>query len=175
MKKLFLAGLICFGLAASASSAGLGIGGYGGVAIPILQDDQGNGTVFGLKAKMNLIPGFAFEPNINFMSYGEADFAFGNLEGSKVTYFGADILFGGAGFPVGPKFYLIGGAGLYSTSRDVDEDTSDFGLNGGLGIEIGFGSGLALDIRGKAHVVLFEGASKKFATVTGGLNYYLGM
>jgi len=158
----------------SASAAGIGLGAYGGPAIPIVQDDQGNGLVFGAKAKLNLIPGFAFEPNINFLSYGDAEFDFGTREGSKVTYFGADILFGGAGLPIGPKVYLLGGAGLYSTSRDNDEDASDFGFNFGLGMEIGIGSGIALDIRGKGHVIMFEGASKKFVTVTGGLNYYLG-
>jgi hypothetical protein len=174
MKKLFWGAMICVILVSSASAAGIGIGAYGGPAIPIFQDDQGNGIVFGGKAKLDLIPGFAFEPNINFLTYGDATFDFGSREGSKVTYFGADILFGGAGLPVGPKVYLIGGAGLYSVSRDNDEDYSDFGFNAGLGIELGFGGGIALDVRGKAHFIMFEGASKKFVTVTGGLNYYLG-
>ncbi len=174
MKKLLMVVVFSAVLAASASAAGIGLGAYGGPAFPILQDDQGNGVVFGAKAKLNLIPGFAFEPNINFLTYGDADLGYATREGSKVTYFGADILFGGAGLPIGPKVYLLGGAGLYSISRDNDNDYSDFGFNVGLGIEFGIGSGIALDVRGKAHFVMFEGASKKFATVTGGLNYYLG-
>lgn len=174
MRKLLMAAAICVAMVSTASAAGIGLGAYGGTAIPIVQDDQGNGLVFGAKAKLALIPGFAFEPNINFLSYGDADLGFGTREGSKVTYFGADILFGGAGLPIGPSVYLIGGAGLYSTSRDNDEDYSDFGFNVGLGIELGIGSGIALDVRGKAHFIMFEGASKKFATITGGLNYYLG-
>ncbi len=175
MKKLILALFLGILMTATASAAGIGFGAYGGMSIPIVQEDQGNGTVFGVKAKFKMIGGISVEPNINFVKYGEADFGFGARDGSKVSYYGLDLLLGGMGMPVGPRFYIIGGAALYSVTRDNDEDASDFGLNGGLGIEIGFGGPLALDIRGKGHVIIFEGASKKFATITGGLNYYFGM
>jgi hypothetical protein len=176
MKRLLLTFIMIATLAGTCSAGGLGLGGYGGLAIPIVQDDQGQGTVFGLKAKLKLVPGFTLEPNLNFLKYGEAEFPFGNREGSKVTYFGADLILGGMGAPVGPKVYLVGGAGIYSTTRDFDEDTSRFGFSFGLGIEIGLGATLGLDFRGKGHVIPAEGGgSRKLATVTGGLNYYLGM
>lgn len=176
MKKIILSGVLLLALASSGFATGVGIGGFGGVSIPIIQEDQGNGTVFGLRAKLKLIPGFTIEPVLGFNKFGDADSDFGTREGSKVTYYGVDLILGGMGAPIGPRVYLVGGGAFYSFSRDYDEDESRLGLSAGLGIEIGLGKTLGLDFRGKFHLVTQDGGgSRKMANITAGLNYYLGM
>ena len=176
MKKIILTGALLLALVSSGSAAGIGVGGFGGVSIPIIQEDQGNGTVFGLRAKLKLIPGFTVEPVLGFNQFGDADTDFGSLPGSKVTYYGVDLILGGMGIPVGPRVYLVGGGAFYSFSRDNLEDETRLGLSAGLGIEIGLGKTLGLDFRGKFHLITQEGGgSRKMANITGGINYYLGI
>ena len=47
---------------ASAEGIGLGVGAYGGVSFPIIQDDTGGGGVFGLRAPVRVIPLITVEP-----------------------------------------------------------------------------------------------------------------
>ena len=176
MRKIFLSGIVFLALISSASAAGIGVGAFGGLSIPVIQEDQGNGTVFGVRGRLKLIPGFTLEPVLAFNQFGDAETDFGTRKGSKVTYYGVDLILGGMGAPVGPRFYLLGGAAFYSFSRDYDEDVTRFGVAGGLGIEIGLGKTLGLDFRGKFHLVTLDGGgSRKMVNITAGINYYLGM
>jgi long-subunit fatty acid transport protein len=160
----------------SPAAAGFGVGGFGGISIPIIQEDQSSGTTFGIKGKFKMIPGVALEPNISFGKYGDAEFAFGTRPGSKVTSYGVDcILGGGFGEKPGVRMYGIIGAAAYATSRDYDDDATKLGWSTGLGFEINLSTRVGLDLRGQVHVISSEGGgSKKSATITGGLNFYLG-
>ncbi len=173
MKKLLM--LLFLAAFVPTQAAQFGVGVNGGVNIPIIQEDQGSGTIFGLKAKLNLLPGISVEPNLNFAKFGDAVKDFGTRKGSKITSYGVDAILG-AGLPgVGVKLYGLIGGGIYSTKRDLDANTTKVGWATGLGLEIGFTEKIAVDIRGKLNVISSEGSStKKSAAVTGGVNYYFG-
>ncbi|UCD17447.1 MAG: outer membrane beta-barrel protein [Candidatus Zixiibacteriota bacterium] len=176
MKKLVMAMLLVIWGGSSGLAAPLAVGGFGGFNIPIVQDDQSSGTIFGLKGKIELARWITAEPVISFAKYGDAEFPFGTREGSKVNTYGIDLLFGGGfGGTVGLKMYGVVAIGLYSTSRDYDDDLTKTGWSTGLGLEYGFSPKIGLDLRGKVHFTNAEGGgTKKAATITGGLNYYFG-
>ena len=176
MRKLLIMSLLAMVISSPAYALKLGIGAFGGVNIPIVQEDQGSGTVFGLKGKLNLLPGVSLEPNLNFAKFGDATLDFGaTREGSKMTSYGIDAVIGAGMGTVGFKMYGLLGGGFFNTTRDSDEDATKFGWSTGLGFEIGVSPTLGLDIRGKLNVINSEGGgTKKSAAVTGGLNYYIG-
>ncbi len=176
MRKMLMATLLLIWIVSPVAAANFGIGGFGGITIPVIQEDQSSGTTFGFKAKLKVMPGIVLEPNISFGKYGDAEFTFGTRPGSKVTSYGVDCLIGGGfGERAGLRMYGLLGAAAYSTSRDYDEDATKLGWSTGLGFEINFSPRLGLDLRGQVHVISSEGGgSKKSATITGGLNYYLG-
>jgi Outer membrane protein beta-barrel domain len=168
---------------ASSLSAGVGVGAFGGLAIPIAQDDQDKGKVFGLKARLKAIPLFAIEPYLSFAKYGDKvieGLVGGEFKGSKVNSYGVDALLGAPMGGPGLKPYVILGAGFFSTKADetntVVEDKTRLGLSGGLGFDIGFGPTFSVDARGKLNVISQEeGGSKKSATITVGATLFLGM
>jgi opacity protein-like surface antigen len=176
MRKIIIGSLLTLLLmSGNIYATHFGIGGYGGINIPIVQEDQSTGSTFGLKGKFGLLNGIAVEPNMNFSKFGEAQFDFGTRPGSKMTSFGIDILLGGGMGGGGFRMYGILGLGLHSIRRDYDEDQTKFGWTVGTGFEIGLAPYVALDLRGKANVVESQGGgTKKSAMVVGGINYYFG-
>jgi len=174
MKKLILLLFLTTAIL-PANAAQFGVGVCGGMNIPVIQQDQGSGTIFGLKAKLNLLPGVSVEPNLNFAKFGDAKKDYGTRKGSKITSYGVDAILG-AGLPgVGVKMYGLVGGGIYSTKRDNDPDATKMGWAAGLGLEVGFTSKIAVDIRGKLNVIGSEGGgTKKSAALAGGVNYYFG-
>ena len=155
-----------------------GIGVSGGYDYPIGQDDQKRGTIFGFRGRLKAIPTVTLEPNIYFTKYGdpEHDEILLDIEGSKITAYGVDATLGAFFGGVGVKPYGLFGVGFYNVKRDQTlQDETNFGLSAGFGVELGFNSAIAIDVRGKLVIVPTDGGgSKKSASVTGGLNYYFG-
>ncbi len=175
MRKFFTLFSLILLAASSASAAHFGVGVNAGMNIPVVQDDQGNGSTFGLKAKLALIPGIALEPNINFAKFGDAKFDFGTRVGSKVNSYGVDACLGSGIGGIGFRFYGLIGAGYYTLKRDNDDEIKKMGWSAGLGFEIGFAQAVGVEVRGKLNVIpTGGGGSRKAAAVTGGLNYYFG-
>ncbi|MCB2229691.1 outer membrane beta-barrel protein [bacterium] len=178
---------LCIGLllcvsVATAGPAKFGVGAFGGVNIPVVQDDQASGPMFGFKMRYQMMPIITIEPFIAFTSYGAPendDFDF-DIDGSSITSFGVDATLGNPVGKMGFKPYFVLGLGLYDQSNDqVDavfgEAGSQAGLSGGFGFGIGLSPQFDLDLRGKAHIAGTDGdASKKSISITGGLNYYFG-
>jgi len=181
MRRLFvvLGLMFLFVSQTNAVTPQVGAGVFGGMNMPILQDDQGNGTVFGIKAKVKIIPVILFEPNITFGKWGEGDPIEGVIlgSGSKITSFGVDAILGGNPGMAGVKPYFLVGAGIYSVKNDdTGYDQSKFGYSAGLGIGIGVGPKMDIDIGGKMIFAPQDGGAKKAIFITGGLTYYfLGM
>lgn len=181
MKRIAVLGLALL-LAAPASQAqsesampSMGVGVFGGVNIPIVQDDQDNGAVFGLRGRFKLLPILVLEPNITFSKYGTpADIEgvdFG-IEGSKLTGYGLDITLGGVpGEPF--KSFVVLGIGSYTLKNDdTDFDETTVGYRGGFGVGVAIVRELDIDIRALGLVIPQEvGGSKKSALITGGLTY----
>ncbi|KAA3636480.1 MAG: porin family protein [Calditrichaeota bacterium] len=184
MKKFVMAVcilLIAGSVSAQSGSPQFGLGLNVGMVYPIVQDDQDNGSVIGFKVMYGFSNFIALEPNMSFVKYGDPSISdypglFDGLEGSKITSYGVDAVLGGSFGAGGINPYGIFGVGFYNSKRDqTDQDVTDFGWAGGFGIEIGFNSQFALDVRGKVNVVPSDGGgSKKSAAASAGLNFYLG-
>ncbi len=153
-----------------------GVGVFAGVDIPIVQDDQDNGSIFGIRGRIKLLPMITVEPRIHFTKYGDPSFDefTADLEGSKVTAFGVDGLIGAPFSPFG--VYGIFGLGSYKIKRDqTNQDESEFGWQAGIGFELGLTPQFAADARGLLIVIPSDGGgSKKSAAIFAGLNFHFG-
>lgn len=180
MKKLLMVALGLLLLLQSASAAGLsvGVGAFGGVGIPVAQEDQSQGTVFGIRGSVKALSLITVEPHITFLKYGDSDIdaIVGDMPGAKVNGFGVDARLGSLAGPGLSPFFFVG-IGIYKTKNDdLQVDESEVGLSGGLGIEIGVGPSLGLEVRGRFDVIGTEGGgSKKAALITAGVNYHFGL
>jgi opacity protein-like surface antigen len=157
----------------------LGVGGYGGMNIPIVQDDQGNGTAFGILARVSVLPFLIAEPNVMFGKWGDPGKIEGvdlGLEGSKIKSYGIDALLGAYPGRLGIKPYFVAGVASYKIENDdTHYEETKLGWSAGLGIGFGVAPSFDLDLRGKLLVAPQEEGSKKALTITGGLVYYLGI
>jgi len=173
-KTVIVVALILLASLASADIPKLGAGAFGGVSIPLIQQDQAQGTEFGLRGRVSLLSFLSAEAQLAFTKWGKPDPIEGIpwTEGSKVTSFGINGVLGGGPGP-GVKPFFVVGAGSYKIKNDETKlEISRLGYSGGLGIGIGLGPKIGLDVRGEAVVVpLEEGGSKKAVKVTGGLFY----
>lgn len=180
MKKLLLLAicLLLLSQAGHAQGVKLGVGAFGGVEVPVIQDDQSSGSHFGFKGRLKLAA-ITFEPFVSFASYGGADIdeVIDDPDGNSITGFGLDaVLFSGFGAPR-PAVFLFAGIGSYSADNDqMDYDQSDIGYSFGLGLEVGVAKGISLEGRGRFLAINTDGgATKKSGIVTAGLNYHFGM
>jgi hypothetical protein len=166
-------------LAAGASSAfarGVGVGVFGGVSIPILNDLSTQGTQFGIRVPVNVLPLLTVEPYYAQSGLGDAEETFGGIaytrDGGDLKSFGANVMlkFGG---PV--SFYPFAGIGQYTLERSGVENIEEMGYNFGLGLgfEIPALPGLGADVRGEFNMVPTDETSQKFAGVNVGLKYNL--
>ncbi len=180
MKRVVLAALVLLlaQTAVQAQTPSIGVGAFGGLNIPIVQDDQANGTVFGARARVKLLPFLVAEPNILLSKWGEPDAIDGvdlGISGSKITGFGVDATIGGLPGAVGFKPFLVVGFGSFKIKNDdTGFDESNLGVKGGLGFGFGLSPKLDLDLRGTLLVVPQEdGGSKKGGLITAGVTINL--
>lgn len=186
-KKLLVlcAVLLIAGSALAQSPAKFGVGAFGGVSIPVLQEDQGNGTEFGLKGRWGLGSLIVLEPYFSATKWGDPDpvdvggggtFDLG-IAGSKVTSFGVDAVLGNGVGKMGIAPYFTAGIGSFKVKNDdTGFDHSSFGMTAGLGLGIGLTPQLGLDVRGKFVVMPQDpDGSKKAVGVVAGVNYTFGV
>lgn len=157
----------------------IGVGGFGGVNIPIVQDDQANGSIFGFKARVRVMSFVTAEPYVMFGKWGKPDPVDGvelGIDGSKLTSFGIDAQLGSA--PGASKFrpYGLVGAGIFKIKNDdTGYDESKLGFTAGFGCGLGLMPMVDLDLCGRLMVAPQEEGSKKALLVTGGLTYYFNL
>jgi len=180
MKKLLLVlfSLLLLSVAVNGEGTKIGVGAFGGMNIPILQDDQASGTAFGVMVRIKFLSFMSAEPNAVFGKWGEPGDVDGfqlGISGSKVNSFGVDGIIGSMPGTVGLKPYAVIGVGSYKIKNDdTGYDESNIGFSGGLGFGIGVSPKFDVDLRGKFLVIPQDQGSKKALTLTGGLLYYLG-
>ena len=175
MKRLS-AGIAFLALALSAGAAGavsIGVGAFGGVSVPIVQDDTDRGTVFGARVPVDLVPLIAVEPYFAVTSGGSKDETFAGSSytrsGLDVTAFGANVLLQ---FGSTLKLFPFAGIGSHKLKREGAADITQSGYNFGLGL--GFSPpvvGLSIDVRGELNAVVDGDVSRKWANATVGVSY----
>ncbi|MDZ4723255.1 MAG: outer membrane beta-barrel protein [candidate division Zixibacteria bacterium] len=175
---LIISALLLMASSTTAVLPKFGIGVFGGLNIPVVQQDQGNGTLFGVRGRLKVLPFAVFEPNATFGKFGDPDdiegIDLGN--GSDFNSFGLDVTLGGLPGVVAFKPFLVVGIGSYTTKNDMTKvDNSDVGYSVGLGVGLGFSPKFDIDVRGKAIIIpIDEGGSKKTINATVGLTYNIG-
>lgn len=176
MKKRVLIGMLALMLAPGLARA-VTIGGavFGGTSIPIVQDDNGSGSQFGVRVPVNFVPLITVEPyfaqtNGGSTSYTAAGASY-SRDGIDMKSFGANVLFEfGTGFRMFP-FAGIGSNHLTRSGLDQTETGYDFGLGFGFNLPL---AGLGADVRGAVNVVTdpaSSDASRKWGEITVGVSY----
>ena len=184
MRSIFVVGMLLLLMAPSAFSQTpkLAVGASVGLEIPIVQDDQASGAVYGFRLRYQLMPSIAVEPNIYFSQYGdpESDEVVLNIPGSDVTAFGVDVILGSRLGSIGINPFFFAGLGFYEQTNEFLDPIYEpsgrrFGFSGGLGLGFGLSPKFDLEARAKLNVATSEGGgSKKSASILGGFNFNLG-
>jgi hypothetical protein len=174
MRRILTAALAVLALCAGrAGAAEIGVGAFGGVSIPVLNDLSKQGTQFGARVPVNLLPLLTVEPFFATSSLGDAEETFVGIsytrDGGKVTGFGANALltFGSPAF----RLFPIVGIGSYKTERDGAEELTDIGYNFGLGVGFSPIPKLSVSVRGELNMIVTDETSQKAANVTVGASY----
>ncbi len=181
MKRLATVLVVGFVLlmAVPASALDWGVGGFGGVSIPIEQDDAENGLVYGARVRLGLGMGLALEPQFFYLKNGEYDIEVGStttetLESWKATSGGVNLVLGApADKFAGLRPFFFGGVRYNALDFEGHDTESEVGFGGGIGLEIGFRQ-VALDVRATGEIFPDGDASRKNGMLAGGLTVYLG-
>jgi hypothetical protein len=179
MKKLAVcsAALAFFAFASTASAGSIGIGAFGGASVPLVQADNAQGTMFGVRLPLSIIPLFTVEPYYAKSAGGDVSQEVG---GSTLTRSGIDLTSYGANLmlTLGTGFQMYPFAGIGTTQAErIGLKASSTGYNFGLGFGISPPAlKLALHLRGEMAVVREAGSTesaRKWANVTVGVSYGL--
>jgi hypothetical protein len=177
MKSFTIAAALSILLAASAAHAtGVGVGVYGGLSYPIIQDDVKSGSIYGFRAPVSLVPMITVEPFFASSKLGDGEQTLAGIvykrDGFDQTAYGLTAMLGnpsGMGF----HFFPFAGIGKYKLTRIGSDDINEAGYNFGLGIGIGATPKVSLQIRGELEMVKTGDTSRKFGNATAGLTYSL--
>lgn len=164
---------------ASAGPVELGIGVYGGINYPVLEDGASGGAAYGAKLRvLTPLPMLAGEVYYTRMGQTDIEDIWEDdvslaLDGDGFNVYGADVLFGNLRGMPGLRFYSIAGVNFVNFE---DDGSDELKIGGEVGAGIEFAPpviGLSVELRGVLMVLAWsEGADKKLATVTAGVNYY---
>ena len=175
MRRVFPIAIVLLALAVTTATAApikVGIGAFGGVSIPVLNELSKQGSQLGVRVPVKLLPLVTLEPYYSNAGLGDATETVLGVSytrvGGKVSGFGLNALFtfGGA-----VQFYPWAGLGSYKITRTGADDINKSGFQGGLGLGVKIIPGLDLHVRGGLDVVSTDGTSQKFADINAGLNY----
>ena len=174
-----MAVLLLFCLTSAVSAAKFSLGVFGGVNIPILQEDVSNGTVFGVKGRVMVMPFLGLEPNFVMSKYGDKDMDVleqtMTRKGGDINSFGLDAVLGTfSGFSK-VRFYGLVGLNSNSLKRDGIPNQTRLGVSIGTGLEFMAMDMLSIEVRARVHSISLEGGGgRDNVELTGGLNYYFG-
>lgn len=174
MRRILLAATACFALSAGVARAGsIGVGPYGGVSFPVLQEDVEHGTLFGVRVPVKLVPMITVEPYYASTALGDKTVDVGGISmtraGFDETGFGANVMLT-LGGPV--SFYPFAGLGSTKLERSGSSDSFTT-YNFGLGLGISPAPKITVHIRGELQAVVDGEASRKFGNATIGASYSL--
>jgi hypothetical protein len=173
MRKAMI--LMLFALAILPCAAGatsVGLGAFGGPSIPIIQDDNGSGTQFGVRVPVTLLPLVTVEP---YYVKGTGDSKDQEVDGQTFTRSGIDVSGFGANLLLtfGGKFqmYPYAGIGSYKLSRTGSEDQTNTAYTFGLGFGLSPMAKISIHVRGELAAAVEGAVSRKWANATVGVSY----
>jgi hypothetical protein len=174
MRKLFLFVLAALVMVAgTARAASVSLGAFGGTSIPIVQDDQGTGSLFGLRAPVQVVPLLRVEPFWSTSALGDKTVDVSGFSvtrtGSDVTTFGLNAMLS-LGGPV--TFYPFVGLGTVKFKR-TGQDDSFTSYHMGLGLGLSPIPKLSVDLRAELQAAAKDGSSRKMGNITLGASYAL--
>ena len=159
-------------LPCAAGAASIAVGAFGGMSVPIIQDDNGQGTMMGLRAPVTLIPFVTVEPYFAKTSGGDKD---QDIEGETITRSGLDVTGFGANllltFGGKIQLYPFAGIGSHKLSRTGSEDVTNTAYTFGLGLGISPLPKLSIHVRGELVAAVDGETSRKWANATVGVSY----
>ena len=188
MHRTHAAALILTALVASAGGAAaqdaaavrpMTFGVSGGLTLPIGDIGDAVNSGFNAGAHLAFMPamlpfGVRVEGQFNRFAYDENVASDANLQIISGT---ANAVFGVPAASSAFRPYLIGGLGLYNSKFSAETalgegsaSDTNFGLNGGAGIEFGL-SGLATFIEARFHSVFSEGSKTNFVPISFGIKF----
>ena len=164
--------LVCVS-AVSASAGTIGIGAFGGMSYSVMQNDVGNGALYGFRAPVKLVPFVAVEPWYASTALGDKVQAIGPVNlthaGFDETAFGANVLLATGG-PL--SFYPFAGIGRTTFKRGGTNDALT-SYSAGFGLSVSPIPKVSFDVRGELEAVMDHGTTRKFGNATVGLGYAL--
>jgi len=153
-----------------------GIGAYGFVHVPILQDDAATGSLYGVRGRFGLLPLLQAEVSIMTLSGGESSIRVGEqtvrLDSPEMTSFTLNVVFKMGG-SIALSTYATGGVGWTLLSvPDGRGATREPTINVGAGMEVGLGP-VSADVSPRLFIVnTAGGASRKTIALLAGVNYF---
>jgi opacity protein-like surface antigen len=173
MKRIVVLAALALLLVPCASRAGgVGAGVFGGLSIPIVQDDNAQGPLFGIRVPVKLVPLLTVEPYFGSTNGGEAEQDIGGItytrDGWDWKAFGANAMLT-LGGPV--SFYPFVGIGKSTLSRDGSADLEMTGFNFGLGLGFSPMPKLSVHVRAEGTNLNDEDKGRVFANATVGVSY----
>jgi hypothetical protein len=174
MKRLLALSLVLLAVTAGVASAGsISVGAFAGMSFPVLQEDVSQGTMFGLRAPVKLVPLVTVEPYWASSSLGDKDVTVAGItytrEGFDETAFGLNAMLTMGG-PV--QFYPLVGIGQTKLKRSAS-DLSLTTYSAGFGLGISPMPKLTVHLRGELQMAVDSGTSRKFGNATLGASYAL--
>lgn len=158
----------------SAGAVSVGAELFGGLSLPVLQPTSDQGTEFGVRLPVKLIPMISAEPFYVRSNLGDKTETLGGLtyvrDGGKFTGYGLNLKLGGVSVP-GIGFFPFMGVGSYKFERTDAADGTDVGYDFGLGLQLSPAPKFAISLRGEMDALVTGGTSRKFADVTLGVSY----
>jgi hypothetical protein len=159
-----------------ALAVSVGAGAFGGMSVPIVQDDNDDITgQYGVRFPVNVVPLLTVEPYYAYTPGGEFSRNFVGYDYSRSGYemsaFGVNVALGGMGVIPGFPMCPYVGIGSHQMTRTGSPDISEVGYNIGLALGFNVPPGLALQLRGELNLVATGDTSRKYANVTAGVAY----
>ncbi|MEY4374316.1 MAG: hypothetical protein RL760_482 [Candidatus Eisenbacteria bacterium] len=163
--------LILVAGAAHASSIGLGV--FGGLSVPVVQPDQSNGSTFGVRVPIHVVPMIAVEPFYASTSLGDKTIGTGPVSftqgGADVTTYGVNAMLSMGG-PI--RFYPFAGLGS-AKYKLAGNSTNVTSYQAGFGLGVTPFPKVSVDLRGELQYAGKSGFVRRNAGITLGASYAL--
>ena len=173
-------------MAAGSAHAGLSVGPYVGMSIPVVNDEAKVGPLFGAQVKLGLFSWLGVGAYGQGSKLGDASQTFFakppldpgitmSIDGGSVISYGATVFLGKTNSETGLNVFLLGSAGQFIWSRENRDDINKLAYQGGIGMEVVIPNGIGIEGRALLEAIPTDndGSIKSFNWWIGA-NYHFG-